>query len=86
MSEYIVWTMTAETGTKCLHSKSLMHQVVINRAQHVAEFGHEQVPQTENTDVYSMRGVVVSVLATGSKVRGFKPSRGRWIFKGDKTP
>jgi hypothetical protein len=29
---------------------------------------------------------VVSVLATGSKVRGFDPDRGRWIFKGDKNP
>jgi hypothetical protein len=28
---------------------------------------------------------VVSVLATGSKVRGFDPGRGRWIFKGDKN-
>jgi hypothetical protein len=27
---------------------------------------------------------VVSVLATGPKVRGFKPGRGRRIFKGDK--
>jgi hypothetical protein len=27
-------------------------------------------------------GVMVSVLAIGPKVRGFKPSR-RWIFKGD---
>jgi hypothetical protein len=26
------------------------------------------------------------VLATGPKVRGFKPGRGRWIFKGDKNP
>jgi hypothetical protein len=31
-------------------------------------------------------GVVVSVLATGPKVRGFDPDRGRWIFKGDKNP
>jgi hypothetical protein len=31
-------------------------------------------------------GLVVSVLATGSKVRGFDPDRGRWIFKGDKNP
>jgi hypothetical protein len=29
-------------------------------------------------------GVVVIVLATGPKVRGFKPSRWLWIFKGDK--
>jgi hypothetical protein len=27
-----------------------------------------------------------SVLATGPKVSGFKPGRGRWIFKGDKNP
>jgi hypothetical protein len=25
-------------------------------------------------------------LATGPKVRGFDPDRGRWIFKGDKNP
>jgi hypothetical protein len=31
-------------------------------------------------------GLVVSVLATGPKVRGFNPGRGRWIFKGDKNP
>jgi hypothetical protein len=29
---------------------------------------------------------VVNVLATGPKVRGFDPDRGRWIFKGDKSP
>jgi hypothetical protein len=31
-------------------------------------------------------GLVVSVLTTGPKVRGFDPDRGRWIFKGDKNP
>jgi hypothetical protein len=31
-------------------------------------------------------GLVVSVLATGPKVRGFDPDRGRWILKGDKNP
>jgi hypothetical protein len=30
-------------------------------------------------------GLVVSVLAIEPKVRGFKPDRGRWIFKGDKN-
>ena len=30
-------------------------------------------------------GLVVSVLATGPKVRGFDPDRCRWIFKGDKS-
>jgi hypothetical protein len=28
---------------------------------------------------------VVSVLATGPKVHGFDPDRGRWVFKGDKN-
>jgi hypothetical protein len=36
-----------------------------------------------NTHV-AFGGLVVSVLATGPKVRGFKPGRVRWIFKGDK--
>jgi hypothetical protein len=29
---------------------------------------------------------MVIVLAIGPKVRGFKPGRVRWIFKGDKSP
>jgi hypothetical protein len=32
----------------------------------------------------ALGGLVVSVLATGPKVRRFDPDRGRWIFKGDK--
>jgi hypothetical protein len=32
----------------------------------------------------ALGGLVVSVLATGPKVRGFDPDLGRWIFKGDK--
>jgi hypothetical protein len=32
----------------------------------------------------ALGGRVVSVLATGPKVRGFDPDR--WIFKGDKNP
>jgi hypothetical protein len=31
-------------------------------------------------------GVTVSVLAIEPKVRGFKPGRGRWVFKRDKNP
>jgi hypothetical protein len=34
----------------------------------------------------ALGGLVVSVLATGPKVRGFDPDRGRWIFKGDRNP
>jgi hypothetical protein len=36
--------------------------------------------------VIALGGLVVTVLATGPKVRGFDPCRGRWIFKGDKNP
>jgi hypothetical protein len=34
----------------------------------------------------ALGGLVVSVLATGPKVRAFDPGRGRCIFKGDKNP
>jgi hypothetical protein len=36
--------------------------------------------------IVDLGGLVVSVLATGPKVRGFDPDRGRWIFKDDKNP
>jgi hypothetical protein len=38
------------------------------------------------TTIVTLGGLVVSVLATGPKVRGFDPDRVRWIFKGDKNP
>jgi hypothetical protein len=31
-------------------------------------------------------GVMSIVLAIGTKVHGFKPSREQWTFKGDKSP
>jgi hypothetical protein len=34
--------------------------------------------------VFILYGVVVSVLAIGPKVCGFRLGRGRWIFKGEK--
>jgi hypothetical protein len=33
----------------------------------------------------ALRDPVVSVLVIGPKVRGFKPGREQWIFKGDKN-
>jgi hypothetical protein len=36
--------------------------------------------------IVALGGLVVSVLATGPKVRGFDPGWGRCIFKGDKNP
>jgi hypothetical protein len=40
-------------------------------------------PSTDNEVV--LDGLVVIVFAIGPKVRGYKPGRGRWIFKGDKN-
>jgi hypothetical protein len=31
--------------------------------------------------IVALSGLVVSVPATGPKVRGFKPGRGRWILR-----
>jgi hypothetical protein len=41
---------------------------------------------TNNIQSGRLGGVVVSVLATGPKGHGYKPGRGKWIFKGDKHP
>jgi hypothetical protein len=41
---------------------------------------------TLSFDFVDLGGLVVSVLATGPKVRRFDPDRGRWIFKGNKNP
>jgi hypothetical protein len=40
----------------------------------------------EHVSSCRLGGVVVSVLVTGPKGRGFKPSRGDGYFKGDKNP
>jgi hypothetical protein len=37
-------------------------------------------------DEVALSGLVVIVLAIRPKARGFKPARGRWIFKGDQNP
>jgi hypothetical protein len=34
-----------------------------------------------STKMVTLGGLVVSVLATGPKVHGFKPGRGRWILR-----
>jgi hypothetical protein len=34
-----------------------------------------------NKEHVALGGLVVSVLATGPKVRGLKPGRGRWILR-----
>jgi hypothetical protein len=39
---------------------------------HTGKFGY--------IDVNGFGGLVVSMLASGTRVRGFKPGRSRWIF------
>jgi hypothetical protein len=38
------------------------------------------IPHTPATNGFG--GLVVSILATGTRVRGFKPGRSHWIFSG----
>jgi hypothetical protein len=48
---------------------------------------HEQqqtIQMRSNVREAALGGLVVIVLAIGPKVHGFKPGRGRHIFKGDK--
>ena len=42
--------------------------------------------KVRSSSYVDLGGLLVSVLATGPKVCGFDPGRGRWIFKGDKNP
>jgi hypothetical protein len=44
---------------------------------------HFEILPTVKYPYVDLGGLVVSVLATGPKVRGFDPDRGRWIFKGE---
>jgi hypothetical protein len=41
---------------------------------------HHQEPSTVYTAIDGFGGLVVSMLAAGSRVRGFDPDRSRWIF------
>jgi hypothetical protein len=46
----------------------------------------EQVSDVLHSWEVVLGDIMVIVLAIVPKVRGFKPDRGRWIFKGDKNP
>jgi hypothetical protein len=41
-------------------------------------------PQTYQANARAVGGLVVSILASGTQVRGFKPDRSRRIFSGEK--
>jgi hypothetical protein len=50
----------------------------------VCDLSLYKIPHIRKYLTVALDGVVVIVLATESKIHGFKPGRGRWIFKGDK--
>jgi hypothetical protein len=45
-----------------------------------------EAPRILTSSLAFLGGLVLSVLANGPNVRGFKPGRMRGIFKGDKNP
>jgi hypothetical protein len=57
----------------------------IKRMKSVGNLWHYISPP-QWLDSVDLGGLVVSMLTTGPKVRGFDPDRRRWIFKGDKNP
>jgi hypothetical protein len=42
---------------------------------------NKEINEAANYMAVALGGLVVSVLATGPKVRGFKPGRRRWILR-----
>jgi hypothetical protein len=50
------------------------------------EWSEYELSPVPYRSVAVLGGLVVIVFAIRPKVRGFKPGRGRWIFKGDKNP
>jgi hypothetical protein len=50
----------------------------------ITKLAHIALIAVATVNTVALGGLVVSVLATGPKFRGFDPDRGRWLFKGDK--
>ena len=61
------------------HLPGLIEDVPLAEHQRV-KYMHDGVPSCRPG------GPVVIILATGTKVRGFKPGRSRWIFSEGKNP
>jgi hypothetical protein len=61
----------------------LAYNIVTAITGYVWAFGDPFTDSVTNLLVV-LGGLVVIVLSLGLKVRGFRPGRGRWIFKGDK--
>jgi hypothetical protein len=73
------WTWTTASFTSGLQKKIRRILAIIYFLRVLYFLYREQ-------QVSRLGGVMVSVLAIGPKVRGFKLGRGRWNFKSDKYP
>jgi hypothetical protein len=75
-----------------MHAVSEVHPVSYPMGNGVLPFGIKKLgskadhPPPPSTKVVALGGILVTVLAIRHKVRGFKPSQGQWIFKGDENP
>jgi hypothetical protein len=76
---YISFEVSSSLSTELEVSSSLSTELVFVRyLDHI---------WTALSDVLvDLGGLLLSALANGPKVRGFKPVRGRWSFIGDKYP
>ena len=70
-------TVTVHTNGNAVFLEMLTVQKTCFNYQLNAQFVHSITIYMLNY-VY---GLVVSILATGTRVRGFKPGRSRWIFR-----
>jgi hypothetical protein len=77
-------------NTGCMHTtlpiqKPCLQFCLFRPSIHFYNTGYiDQCIRDNNTSLethVALGGLVVSVLATGPKVRGFKPGRGRWILR-----
>jgi hypothetical protein len=72
-----VWTQTLEDKSSA--SVGDRTPVVQSVVRHYTD--RATLVRTTTTTTVALGGLVVSVLATGPKVRGFKPGQGRWILR-----
>jgi hypothetical protein len=91
IASYVHYHLVGVPDKMITHAPRTLDRVhVLRDIEDIVSFYFSANENTENCTLISLRidlgGLVVSVLTTGPKVRGFDPDRGRWIFKGDKNP
>jgi hypothetical protein len=71
--QYSVWYMSLYVGDRLDAGRE--------RNEFLSDLRTRQSPtQSDIPDADGFGGLVVCVLASGSRVRGFEPGRSRWIF------